>query len=207
MPGATRKGEWRMFKRIRLRLAIWTAICVFSSIVGMGIEPASAHLPEHTVSAGLIGTYTSQPGETLAAFVQRVGIVLWAWTKNTGREGCGPIARLPSGLYVIQLTTEQAQTTCIIATDPPAGSDAVLIGESLHSHPPVANGVIRLTRHDRLVFRQIGDWSRANAYVVDAEPCGFSDTDVAGGAGYLVACGELWHQHGRGTQTVVATLP
>lgn len=170
--------------------------------------PAIAHPPLITVQEWLVGTYTSAPGETKAAFLLRVAGVLDEWSRTEHTEACGPIAQYPDGRYVVALTTQRSQIMCVHSITPPDG--ATLTGDSIHDHPGATSksGGVLLNSDDAVAARAAGDWAkwrcaRTRHCWADVWPDRFSDDDYNGGTGYLVASGRLLYQHGRGTSVVV----
>jgi hypothetical protein len=158
---------------------------------------ATARAPQ-TLPAWIVGTYTSTEGETKAAFLHRVALVLADWAATTGTEACGPILTNGTGFYV-QVITHKAQTECLISVADVG--EWKQTGEGIHVHPTFEGNTIRVTDQDRAVYKALGDSeaaSKSNRFM-HAEGPGFSDNDYTGMPGYLVSAGHLFHQHGRGT--------
>jgi hypothetical protein len=174
------------------------------------VTGALAHEAPISIQADEVGTYTSQPGESYVAFVTRVAQTLNAWSLQNHQEACGAFAKAANGTYQIQLTTEHSQLVCLITVEAPAGM--ALVGDSLHSHVAStdSSGEYRVTDADRAAFKAMGDWthaSKSNRWEKgeggNDKITNFSNDDYDSGPGYLVAEGQLLHQHGRGTSTVI----
>lgn len=181
---------------------VWAAAILVILIVAASVAHAAPHA--YTVTAWLQGDYHSEPGEDKLAFVARVAKELQAWTNETGWEACGPLAKMPDGSFVVQLTTNKAQTLCLRSTSAPAG--ATLIGESLHSHPTAPNGIVKFTDMDRAAHKALHDWKFADRSVksVIVEQDHFSPDDFNEGPGYLAVNGRLLYQHGPGTEVEIS---
>lgn len=188
-------------------------VLAFLAAVLLSFSPAdhAADVAAYKTQAWLVGSYTSNPGESRDAFVLRVAGALKAWTDATGTEACGPIVRTATG-YAVTLTTEKSQVVCLISIQAPAGD--TLTGDSIHSHPTDGGRrKVRLTTQDMAALRALGRGGfvdmlrRMDIRQVDAEPDTFSPDDYATGAGYLVVGSRLLYQHGQGTARLVATLP
>ena len=148
-----------------------------------------------------IGVYTSQPGETLHAFLLRLAPVLRDYTRRTGTEACGAIAKDAAG-YGVALGSNESQIGCLAGeAGVPAGM--TWTGETIHSHP--AGSFFYLTRNDRkLAWATHAEDPGARTF--EASPNGFSDTDYASGPGYLVAGGRLLYESRPHQQEVVGVV-
>lgn len=176
------------------------------AILALALSANAVAAPQaYTTQAWLQGTYTSEAGESKLDFVIRVAKELQKWTDLTSWEACGPIAKTADG-YVIQLTTNKAQTLCLRSTSVPEGS--VAIGESIHSHPTSETGYVTFNDMDRAAHKAVHDWKFADRSIktVMVEQHHFSPDDFKEGAGYLVNQGQLLYQHGKGTEVVVTQL-
>lgn len=80
----------------------------------------------------LIGTFTSQPGESMDQFVTRVAPEAVAYTMKHNVEVCGMIAKEGEG-YVLTVKTQNVNNGCTIEV--PVNST----GMTFHTHPsPIA---------------------------------------------------------------------
>lgn len=131
-------------------------------------------------------------GEGKTAFVSRIAEVAKDYTREHGHEVCGWIAYGGRSAFSVRLVTLGSQIAC------GAGKGQVVAGytagsELIHSHPE--KRTIRLTALDR----KLRGKTQVGANNESADNCRFSQTDYAN-PGYLVACGKILHQNGRGTE-------
>lgn len=184
---------------MKTRILLVPALTLMAA-AGLWFDAATVN----TVPAFVVNRLEANPGETDEAFIRRTAGEIRTWTDTTATEACGRFGRKPDGTLAIVITTQKAQTVCVISTTVPEGQ--VDAGESIHSHPGTGGGDVHLTDQDRTVFRALGEDRFAHARVVGGEPAGFSRDDIAGGAGYLVFNGHLLHQKGADTTVDLGTL-
>lgn len=165
---------------------------------------STAAVARDTVPAWVVGTFTSEAGETKDVFLRRVGHALTDWADTTATEACGRIGKLPDGRLSVLITTQKAQTVCVISDTVAAGQTDTK--ETIHIHPGDGRTSIQLTTYDRQTFRALHQFRYAEARVLDAEPIGFSQDDYEGGPGYLIAGGRLLYQHGKDTSQDLGAL-
>lgn len=176
-----------MFKRLATMLSF--ALMASPALANSNGFEGFPGLPYQEVSVD-----TSEPGETLDAFMLRIAPTLDAFTAKSEWEACGAIAQAPDGRYGIVVGSVQAALSCAVsAQNVPAGF--VAIGQSLHSHPRTKT--IKPTASDLAI--QAASNIRGLPYkAVEKNPYSqkFSDVDVSSGPGYLVADGRVLHQAG-----------
>lgn len=134
-------------------------------------------------------------GEERSAFVKRVSVTFKNYTAETGHEVCGLIGVLKNGAdgvnptFSIKVVTLKSQVAC--------GSDEILDGymsmdTTVHSHPE--KRIVRLTAIDMKARGTPAGKLRTE----NLNNCEFSNQDYAA-AGYLITCGKVFYQTGRGT--------
>lgn len=146
---------------------------------------------------------TSNQGETLDAFLLRVGPKLRAYSDATGFEACGEIAHKDGRFGIVAGTSFSHLACAIFKNKVPAGMEP--IGAGIHSHG--GKHPFKQTREDR-VFSGIGDDPRAivSAIVYGQELDMFSQQDMALGRGYLaIPGGVLLNEPNRGVSRLVAS--
>jgi hypothetical protein len=185
---------------MKTRTLLVPALTLMAVATGFWFDAATVN----TVPAFVVNRLEANPGETDEAFIQRTAGEIRTWTETTATEACGRFGRKSDGTLAIVITTQKAQTVCIISSTVPEGQKDS--GESIHSHPGTGGGDVHLTDQDRKVFRALGEDDLAHARVVGGEPSGFSRDDIAGGPGYLVFNGHLLHQKGAGTSVDLGTF-
>lgn len=186
------QGEWVMFKGIRL--AVYTAIFAFCSISMGGIEPASAATPDlRGLAYESLGTYTSQPGDTLAQFLERVRPTIRAFIDRTGFEACAEIAQTADGKgWGIVLGSSDSRIGCAVAVARvPVGMAPT--GVTIHGHPTLRR--LYPNPNDIVLLSAMGMDADA-ASIMREDPDHFSPGDYAGGPGYLATPTGLLYQDG-----------
>ena len=185
-----------------------------ATLLGLLMAAQSPVMAAVTVSPGIaqgslevkaLGTMESQAGESKVDFLKRVGQVLDVYTAATQTEACGVIGERPGrtegedGKWIVPLVTQESHMACVPVVTLPG--DATYTQEGIHSHPDTPRGRFRATLPDVVLMKAIraqrvhvGQWVSGNAYGAKAET--FSAQDFAGGAGYLVARGQLLYQNG-----------
>lgn len=134
-------------------------------------------------------------GEGKTAFIKRIAETATSYTREHGHEVCGWIAYGGRSAFSVRLVTLGSQIAC------GASKGHVVAGysagnELIHSHPE--KRVIRLTVLDK----KLRGRTQVGANTESADNCRFSSTDYAN-PGYLIACGKILHQNGRGTETQI----
>ncbi len=148
-----------------------------------------------SVPASYVADLESEEGEGKTAFVKRIAEVAEGYTREHGHEVCGWIAYGGRSAFSVRLVTLGSQIAC------GAAKSTVVAGysagnELIHSHPE--KRVLRLTALDR----KLRGRTQVGANTESTDNCRFSNTDYAN-PGYLVACGKILHQNGRGTETQI----
>lgn len=151
-----------------------------------------------------LGTYVSEPGESLDAFILRTAPVLDAFTAKKEWEACAAIAKSHEGdRFGFVLTTSQAMLGCLVYTDMlPEGM--VFSGMNFHSHPGTPD--IYPTYMDQQLLNMRGLRGQVRAGDRNAGRRGFSKDDFEAGPGYLVAGGRVFYQAGLKTVREVGKL-
>lgn len=145
-----------------------------------------------SVPASHVADLENAEGEGKTAFVKRIAEVARAYTREHGHEVCGWIAYGGRSAFSVRLVTLGSQVAC------GASKSTVVAGysagnEMIHTHPE--KRVIRLTALDK----KLRGRTQVGANTESPDNCRFSGTDYAN-PGYLVACGKILHQNGRGTE-------
>lgn len=179
----------------KLLAAILAAVCF--------IAPATVNAADINVAAlpyENLGTHVGAQPQTLDDFVLEVRPLLVAYSKQTGFEACGAIAaNADKSQYGIVIGTNHSHLGCVIYPDRvPTGM--TYIGLTIHSHG--LDRMFTLNRADRIFTHNTGDPSPIrcggdNLY-------GFSETDFAGGPGFLATPKGVLFQRGEGTTENVA---
>lgn len=144
----------------------------------------------------------SLPGEGRSAFVERIAPEFAAYTEQTGHEACGVIAVLANGAdgvnptFSVSIGTIGSQIGCANGL---VANGYISMGTTIHSHPQART--IRLTAIDMKVRGTPAGKLRTES----PDKCKFSEQDYKGD-GFLVTCGKLMYQSGKGTERVVAQL-
>ena len=160
---------------------------------------ASAHEVDVKEASSLpvydVTTLYSVVGETRTEFVKRIAPDFVKYTDETGHEACGVISVLKNGAdgvnptFSIKMQTIKAQIAC--AGDGVA-EGYTSMGTTIHSHPQ--KRVVRLTAIDMKARGTPAGKLRTETLA----NCEFSDQDYQS-AGYLITCGKVLYQTGRGT--------
>lgn len=162
--------------------------------------PARAH--ELSVSdvndlpVSQVATYHSMAGEGLSAFIKRIAPEFAAYTERTGHEACAMVAvtnqendgTVP-GAFSLNMGTVHSQIAC---KTPGVEAGYTSLGRTIHSHP--IKRTIRLTALDMKARGTPAGRLRAES----PNHCEFSEQDYTA-PGYLVTCGKVFTQSGRGT--------
>ncbi len=131
-------------------------------------------------------------GEGKTEFVKRVAETLEGFTAETGFEACGWIAYGGNSPFAVKVVTINSQIACGMSkAEVPEGY--VAGSETIHSHPQ--GRTLRLSNVDMKVLGNPAGMNRREAN----DPCKFSNQDYTA-PGYLVTCGKVLHQRGRGTE-------
>lgn len=142
-------------------------------------------------------TETSQPGETMDAFVLRIAPKLAEYTAETGFEACGAIASDGERFGVV-VGSNGGHTVCVnFHRRVPDGMTSTR--QTVHSHTTMKS--YRLTAADTLVVRGMP----AGAVQRGGNAERFSDEDFAA-PGYVVTSRTVKHQAGRGTERTIGTF-
>lgn len=142
-----------------------------------------------------IGEERSAPGESLDAFVLRIGPKLRAYSDATRHEACGVLAK-DDNSYGIVIGTSGSHLACAIFMNKvPEGMTSLRVG--IHSHG--GKEQFRANKSDRL-FMGLGDDARtiSRAVVYGQELNMFSETDHHIGEGYLATETGVLHYDGAG---------
>ena len=149
-----------------------------------------------------LGDYTSEPGESLDAFVMRTAPLFDKYTAEKEWEACATIATDGQGRYGFVLTSSQASLGCILYPDDiPEGM--VATNMNIHSHP--ATKEIYPSHMDHQIMHLRG-MKVLRDEIPNQGKRGFSPEDYEAGPGYLVVAGKVLYQEGRGTIREVGKL-
>lgn len=175
---------------------------VFVLIV-CALRCAVAFAGPESLPAAQLGEMTSRQGESLPAFLARVGERLRAFSDRTGFEGCGALAT-DGTRYGVELGSNGSHIGCVIDTRRvPAGMHAM--GESIHSHG-----------QDKRFCLNAADVELIDpGAMMPAKPvcfmgqhlAEFSEQDYRSGPGYLATPSGILHQHGAGTVQRIIAYP
>lgn len=180
-----------------------STLVAFALALGLaaGSAPATAQVAAsetlnamalHSMPYEAIGTYTSRPGETEIAFLERLRPLLRAFSDRTQFEACAEIARTPDGTaFGIVLGSSKSHLGCVVyPSRVPQGMQAT--GVTIHSHG--GSKGFGMNRADRLLTGtpDTGSYTWIGAQRLDH----FSPTDYAGGPGYLATPTGLLYQDG-----------
>lgn len=142
-----------------------------------------------------VKTFHSVAGEGMDAFVKRIAPEFTLYTQTTGHEVCGTIAvkendGTTDGAFSLVMGTIKSQIACV---NGPVEAGYTDIHTSVHSHPQRRQ--VRLTAVDMKARGTPAGKLRTESLT----PCEFSGQDYEG-SGYLITCGKVLHQRGRGTE-------
>lgn len=164
------------------------------------VFPVSAH--ELNVSdvndlpISQVATYHSVAGEGLSVFIKRVAPEFAAYTERTGHEACAMVAVTKKendgtvdGAFSLVMGTIHSQIAC---KTPEVEEGYTSLGRTIHSHPQART--IRLTALDMKARGTPAGKLRTES----PDRCNFSEQDYSA-PGYLVTCGKVFTQSGRGT--------
>lgn len=143
-----------------------------------------------------IAIYHSMAGEGLDTFIKRIAPEFAAYTERTGHEACAIVAvtnqendgTIP-GAFSLNMGTIHSQIACKM---PRVEAGYTSLGRTIHSHP--TKRTVRLTALD-MKFRGTPAGKLRNETLIR---CEFSEQDYSV-PGYLVACGKVFTQSGKGT--------
>ena len=163
--------------------------------------PAGAHdlsiSDVNDLPVSQVATFHSMAGEGLSAFVKRIAPEFSGYTERTGHEACAVIGVTKAendgtvdGAFSVTMSTIHSQIAC---TSSAVEEGYTSLGRTIHSHPQ--KHVIRLTALDMKARGTPAGKLRTET----PETCKFSDQDYAA-PGYLVTCGKVLVQTGRGTE-------
>ena len=146
-------------------------------------------------------TMTSAPGQSKVAFLVDVAHWMRAWTDDHGFEACGMIVKRGDA-YSVTAYTFGSHVGCRFPKTFRSGWTST--SETIHSHP--RHGGRYTNAADCTLSGLPVDTKVWNTTPQSAEN-NFSPKDYRSGfSGYLVGTDGLYYQHGRGTQTRVASL-
>lgn len=175
----------------------------------LNISPALADnlkfgLRGEVLPVAKVHTIYSQEGETLDAFVLRLGVWFRNFTTTSGYEACGTLFQSSDGRYALPIFTNNSQIGC--ATPVVSLEGFVATNQSVHSHPVEKSATPNA--QDKIFIRGTSQrFSAEYRQRRNLDPRTFSDIDFAGGPGFLVADGRVLHQSGPGSVRLVGELP
>jgi hypothetical protein len=147
-----------------------------------------------------VATYHSMAGESLSNFVMRISPHFSEYTQLTGQEACGLVAVTNSenngtkpGAFSVVMGTIHSQIACAA---PAVEEGYTTLNRTIHSHP--VKRQVRLTALDMKARGAPAGQLRTE----NVDRCKFSEQDYKT-PGYLVACGKVYFQAGRGTETTL----
>ena len=134
-----------------------------------------------------INTFLSNPGETLHAFLLRVGPELRAYSDQTTFEACAAIAAVnaPRNAYGVVIGTNRSHMGCVIAVKRvPEGMSWT--GETIHSHGK-SGRAFYMNKSDKILAGLDGNSGLIPIAGQDINH--FSAIDLQGPGGYLATGG------------------
>lgn len=136
---------------------------------------------------------SSEPGESLDAFAQRLGPELVAFSDRTGFEACAVLATDGTRFGAVVGTNHSHVACANFSRFIPEGMTST--GQTIHSH---GNGAAKLNNSDRRFMGLAMDArSRAQTPAVYGQNRhAFSEQDLSGRAGYLATPDGLLHHDG-----------
>lgn len=187
--------------KTRLIAAVAALILASSAHAGhIDATPSLDKLPRE-----MLGTYTSNPGETLNAFLLRVGTALHTYSEQANYEACGVIAVATddkaSAQFAVITHSNHAHIGCATdAHDIPAGM--VSSGTTIHSH--IMRHKATLNATDWLM-RGLPMPTDGPHEIVIAHPEQFSSNDFDE-PGYLATDSGVFFQDGKGTERSIGSF-
>lgn len=171
------------------------------ALIVCALRCAVALAGPETLPTRQLGEMTSNQGESLPAFLARVGERLRAFSDRTGFEGCGELAT-DGTRYGVELGSNGSHIGCVIHTERvPASMHAT--GESIHSHGQDKR--FCLNAADVEMFEPGAAMPVKPVCFMGQHLAEFSEQDYRSGPGYLATPSGILHQHGAGTvQLVIA---
>ncbi|AMQ65988.1 hypothetical protein AAY80_251 [Stenotrophomonas phage vB_SmaS-DLP_6] len=143
-----------------------------------------------------VSVFHSVAGEGLTAFIKRIAPDFAAYTEKTGHEACGVVAVTTKendgtvdGAFSVAMGSIGSQVACANGA---VEEGYTSMGRTIHSHPQKRN--IRLTALDMKARGTPAGKLRTES----VNNCEFSEQDY-NAPGYLVTCGKVLTQSGRGT--------
>lgn len=153
-----------------------------------------------------VTTFYSQEGETLDAFALRMGVWFRNFTTTSGYEACGLIfaSSTEEGKWALPIFTNNSQIGCAMPETTLEGY--ALTKETIHSHP--VEKMVEPNANDRIFLQGQSDrFHVERRQRRNVDPRTFSNTDFAGGPGYLVTDGKVLYQAGPKSVREVGVLP
>ena len=170
----------------------WMVVVSFAWIIA---GCATAPLAPQPAPWQHVGTYHSQPHQTLEEFVSSIAYVLADHTKRTRHEVCGMLGENNNNQFAITLGTSQSQIGCQIRRSHiPEGF--VSLEQTVHSHPPA--GQKHLTSNDLYWSVHTNQPNRFTFHLKE----GPSSKDRQLGPGWLVNPNEVVFFQGKTTRRV-----
>lgn len=143
-----------------------------------------------------VSVFHSVAGEGLSAFIKRIAPDFAAYTEKTGHEACGVVAVTTKendgtvdGAFSVAMGSIGSQVACANGA---VEEGYTSLGRTIHSHPQ--KRAVRLTALDMKARGTPAGKLRTE----NLNNCEFSDQDYSA-PGYLVTCGKVFTQGGRGT--------
>jgi hypothetical protein len=143
-----------------------------------------------------VSVFHSVAGEGLSAFIKRIAPDFAAYTEKTGHEACGVVAVTTKendgtvdGAFSVAMGSIGSQVACANGA---VEEGYTSLGRTIHSHPQ--KRAVRLTALDMKARGTPAGKLRTE----NLNNCEFSEQDYTA-PGYLVTCGKVFTQSGRGT--------
>lgn len=143
-----------------------------------------------------VATYHSMAGEGLSAFIKRIAPEFASYTERTGHEACAMVAVTKKendgtvdGAFSVMMGSIGSQIACANGA---VEEGYTSLGRTIHSHPQ--KRAVRLTALDMKARGTPAGKLRTE----NLNNCEFSEQDYSA-PGYLVTCGKVFTQSGRGT--------
>lgn len=175
---------------------------VFTTVLLAAAMSFPAHAHDLSISdvndlpVSQVATYHSMAGEGLSAFIKRIAPEFASYTERTGHEACAMVAVTKTdndgtvpGAFSVMMGSIGSQIACANGA---VEEGYTSLGRTIHSHPQ--KRAVRLTALDMKARGTPAGKLRTE----NLNNCEFSEQDYSA-PGYLVTCGKVFTQSGRGT--------
>lgn len=141
------------------------------------------------------GEVRSNPEETRAEYVLRLGKIVRQKIDETGFEVCGEICSAPDSTLSTKLRISQSHVTCDVP--------AICSGKTMHGHGP---RYFRVNGYDKSYLESIGIYREVGSRFTGQNRNMFSAVDFSK-PGYLAGDTGVYEQNGRGSESYVGDYP